>query len=181
MSKKFLTLGFVLLVLAACAQKDELFIPAKPEGMSDDQYTKTVEILQKDQTTIESTKDVFPLEAYLEMGLYYQVLQDYDHSIESLKKVLVNQPTNFNALNNIAVAYESNGDLEKALENYAKLADAYPDHWEALSDTLRLFKTLDRVEDGQKVLEHFVSNYPKEKTEDFNKFVSQMYEMLKSK
>lgn len=168
-----------MLVFSACAKTEKApTIPSKPEGMSEEQYTKTVGIIESAQKKIQESKDAFPYEAYLELGLYYQVLQDYDQSITALEKVLKEQPTNFNALNNIAVSYESKGDKQKALEYYGKLADAYPESWEALSDTLRLFKELDRKDDGIKVLEHFIQNYPETKDEKFNKFTSQMFEML---
>ena len=175
--KKIVIMLLLSLILTSCGAP-----PAKPEGMSDEQYSNMLETIENAKVTIKEEKDVFPTEAYIDLGLNSQVLLDYDTAEDAYKKVLENDPVNYLGLNNLASMYEEMGKTQESLELFGKLADANPENFEAIKDTLRLFKTLKRNDDGQTVLEHWITNYPSEKKDDkFLQFSSQMFIFISEK
>lgn len=190
--KYFLVSFIIFSLFTACTKvdTDNTSVPEppiqtelpKPEGMSDAQYQNELRIIRETKATIETTTEGFPYQAYLDLGLHSETMQDYATAEECYQKVLETDETNYFALNNLAVVYERLGEKQKALELYAKLSDAYAESWEPLSDALRLFKELDRAEDGTKVLEHFIQNYPEEKRDaDFQKLISEKFKYLNDK
>ena len=164
----------ILFLFSACGNSLK-----QPEGMSDEQYKKTVQIVEDAQQTIKETTDAFPLQGYLDLGLYSSILLDYQTAEESYLTILETHPDHFVALNNLAVVYEDTGRKQEALEYYSKIADTYPEKYESINDALRLFKELGRKDDGLKVLEHWITEFPKDRKDNrFFQFTSEMYVFL---
>ncbi|MES2397210.1 MAG: tetratricopeptide repeat protein [Bacteroidota bacterium] len=61
---------------------------------------------------------------YIQYGLLYLKLQDYDKSIEIWNKVLITEPKNSAALINIGVAYMSKSEYGNAIKSFQKAIDA---------------------------------------------------------
>ena len=107
------------------------------------------------------------------------MLRDYETSESSYKKILDYDGNDFLALNNLATLYERTEKPEASVDLYTKLTTLYPDNYEAIRDTIRVLTDLKRNDEALKALENFSQNFPEEKkTDDFNNFVSQMYESL---
>ncbi|MBI5414041.1 tetratricopeptide repeat protein [Candidatus Peregrinibacteria bacterium] len=179
MKKYSVSLLILGLLFSGCVSEK---LPQKPEDMPDVQYEKYIELIKSTRQTIKETKDAFPTQAYLDMGLYSQILQDYAAAEDAYNAVLEVVPTNNLALNNLAVVKEEQGKDEEALLLYGRLIDAAPTSYEAMNDLVRLFKKTGRVQDGRKTLENFIKNFPQEKKNDaFLKFVSDMFISLNEK
>ncbi|MFY9308893.1 MAG: tetratricopeptide repeat protein [Bacteroidia bacterium] len=63
---------------------------------------------------------------YLLQGLNYLKLQEYDKAIEVWKTILVKEPKNVGALNNIGVAYMSMLKYKDAVDTFTKATEADP-------------------------------------------------------
>lgn len=96
--------------------------------------------------------------ANTKIGFEYMVLGQYDKSIPYYKEVLKTDPTNFQALNNLAVMYEEAGEIKIALEFEQKLYQAYSINVEVISDLIRLLVKYGQIDDAQGVLEKFAKN-----------------------
>ena len=167
----------LLLILSACTSS-----LTQPEGMPDEAYEKYVKIIEDSRKIIKEAEGTFPLQAYIDLGVYSAVLKDNKAAEESYLTILENDSQHFVALNNLAVIYEETDRKQESLEYYSKLADAYPERYEPLKDALRLFKELDRKNDGQRVLEHWIDSFPQEKKDErFFKFASEMFVFLNDK
>lgn len=61
---------------------------------------------------------------YIQFGLQYLKLQDYDNSIEIWNKILATEPKNAAALINLGVAHMSKSQYEEAVKCFQKAVDA---------------------------------------------------------
>ena len=173
--KNYLILFMLLFTLSSCGINN----PPKPEGMPDKLYNKQLEIIKKSEISIKETNDAFPYDAHIDLANAASLLKSYKVAEQHYLLVLENMENNYLALNNLASMYEEMGKKQESLELFAKLTGFYPDSFEAIKDTLRLFKELKRNQVGLKALEHWIEFYPLERDGRFMQFTSQMFIYIK--
>ncbi len=88
--------------------------------------TEQNKLLQSIAELEKTTEDKRSTTFYIQYGLLYLKLQDYDKSIEIWNKVLVTEPKNSGALINIGVAYMSKQQYDSAIKYFQKAIDSNP-------------------------------------------------------
>jgi tetratricopeptide (TPR) repeat protein len=86
--------------------------------------TEQNKLLQSIAEVEKTPEDKRNTSFYIQYGLLYLKLQDYDKSIEIWNKVLVAEPNNSAALINIGVAYMSKSQFGDAIKSFQKAVDA---------------------------------------------------------
>lgn len=90
-----------------------------------DEKTKTVAVIAAQEKTPESQRDV---KFYINYGLNYQKLGQYDKSISIWNKVFEKEPTNADAMNNIGVAYMLKNSTDEAIAMFKKAISTNPEN-----------------------------------------------------
>jgi len=133
-------LGLLLLtaIFSACSSKYTVAKENMPE-----------EVRQKLEASLKEATAPGDI-AYLKMEL-----GDYGEAIDLYKEVLESNPTDFPALNNLAVMYEEVGEIQEALTYEKILYTANSLNREVISDTIRLLIANKQFQDAQGVLQAY--------------------------
>ncbi len=86
--------------------------------------TEQNKLLQAIAEVEKTPEDKRNTDFYIQYGLQYLKLQDYDKSIEIWNKIFVTDPKNSAALINIGVAYMSKSEYGNAIKSFQKAVDA---------------------------------------------------------
>jgi tetratricopeptide (TPR) repeat protein len=92
---------------------------------ANDEKTKTLAVIQAQENTPENQRDV---KFYINYGLNYQKIGQYDKSIAIWNKVFEKEPTNADAMNNIGVAYMLKNSTDNAIAMFQKAIATNPEN-----------------------------------------------------
>lgn len=111
-----------------------------------------------------------------EVGFRYMTLGKYSDSMKYYEEILKSDPTNYQALNNIAYMYETVGEKQKALTYEQKLYEAYSTNPNVILDVIRLLIANNQASDAQGVLETFAKTDAGKKEAAF---ISDQYKIIR--
>jgi len=143
-------------------KKEQMFIAARAAQVKGD----TVQALAILQSITEQYPD--EKEAFLQLGLYYYERLDFRRSIFYLEKAIALDPLFRRALNQLAYSYDSNGQLDEALQTldeYQKIAPKEPNPLDSRGDILgshgRLSEAIAAYARAVEIDPNFVASQPK--------------------
>ncbi len=90
-----------------------------------DEKAKTLAVIQAQENTPDAQRDV---KFYINYGLNYQKIGQYDKSISIWKEVFEKEPNNADAMNNIGVAYMLKNNTDEAIAMFQKAITTNPEN-----------------------------------------------------
>ncbi len=129
------SLIITILLFTACSTNYKV----EPEVTGDllTQAQEKITTAKEEYSTAED--DSLKFEATLALGFNNMIVGEYGKSIDYYEEVLEQDPTNFPALNNIAVMYDKLGKLDKAIKYTEELYKNYSDNSQVVSDLVNLY------------------------------------------
>jgi tetratricopeptide (TPR) repeat protein len=173
MKKTITALLITTLLLTGCSQYDV----DKP-NLTEEKKAEHEQALEEALETLknEDISQEEELELLRTAGIKYERLGKYDKAIEYYEKVLIIDPIDFVALNNIAAVYEEVEELELAAAYVVQLYTNYKDRQGVISDTIRILVKNKGFDDAQMVLEEYTRNYQSPET---SPFISEKYDYIR--
>lgn len=90
-----------------------------------DEKAKTLTVIKAQENTPDAQRDV---KFYINYGLNYQKIGQYNKSITIWNKVFEKEPTNADAMNNIGVAYMLKNSTDEAISMFQKAITTNPEN-----------------------------------------------------
>jgi tetratricopeptide (TPR) repeat protein len=141
--------------------------------------------LQQLNTAIEKNKaattDLEKTESAASIAFRNMNLGNYKEAIKSYKQVIESDPSNFAALNNLAVMYEEMGDIDGAIKYIGMLYNLYTDNAEVNSDFVRLLIANKQIEEASRVVEAYKKTEKAKTNEEFIKSLEKEVEAARKK
>jgi len=126
---------FTLTLRAGAVERNDIpLVPASPEDIGGEDYTKALELFKNNE--YEGAAALFEkvikrepdLEiAYYNLGVCYLALEQYEKATTNIKRSIELYPDNINAYTNLGKIYMKLGDNEKAIEWFNKAVELKPE------------------------------------------------------
>ena len=98
--------------------------------------------------------DPGPSSAMTEIAVYYQ-LRNYEKVIETSKKALVTNPTEWTLYANLAVGYEGTGKMPEAIANYKKAVELSKGDQDAIASLAHAYALTGKKAEAENILRDF--------------------------
>lgn len=172
------SLSALTLILSACGTgytPDRSWMPPEQKTSEQQKLNEAIEKYENAKDDTEKTESASSI-AFRNMNL-----GNYDEAIKYYKIVIELDPSNFAALNNLAVMYEEMGNLDKAIKYIGELYNYYTDNAEVNSDFVRVLVSNGQFVEAQRVVDAFKKTEKAANNQDFIKSLEESIEQGKQK
>lgn len=134
-------------------------------GLNDDAFIVYFSKLLKNYRDILDEKTVTACTGHLNRGFYKLALYNYNQNnyndaIFYFRKVADLNPKHATVFNDLGVIYYKTGELDKAIENFAKAFEIAPNDRDTIINCGEIFKSLEKIADAKKFYLNYLKRNP---------------------